>query len=190
MNWNCNSISGKRHHLELILNQQLNCFHLSQIKRYVTTIHYRLDRANAVGRGGVLIGVLDSSNIQVNNISPAASGELLAIDFSIGGFAFNLAVYYHRPAINNIDDFIAWHKTYSSCRQIIVGDKNLPDINWQTGKLKKRLNINMHKTFLNFLNTCKLSSFQHINMVTHSILFCLTWTYPYLPVNQAVLTIT
>lgn len=176
MSWNCNGISGKRHELELILDyHKPDIFALVETKlianitdREICSNYtiYRLDRINAVGRGGgVLIGVSDSSKIQVNKITPATIGELLSIDANIGSFSFNIAVYYHRPAIGNVDDLITWCRDYSSCRQIIVGDFNLPDIDWNTKSLKKRIDTKMHSSFLQFLDSVDLE--QIIKFPTH-----------------------
>lgn len=177
MSWNCNGISGKRHQLELILNQHKpDIFALTETKLTPSILDkeiccnytlYRLDRTNSIGRGGgVLIGVSDSSNIQVNKITPALVGEILTIDVNIESFSFNIAVYYHRPIINNVDDFISWCSDYSSCRQIIVGDFNLPDIDWNTKTLKKRINPSMHNNFLKFLDTTDLE--QTVNFPTNN----------------------
>lgn len=177
LSWNCNGLSGKRHHLDIILDlHKPDIFAITETKLTSDITNkelcnnysiYRLDRTNAIGRGGgVLIGILDTSNIQVNQISPSDTGELLAIDMSIGGFSFNFAVYYHRPAINNVDDLINWCTNYSSCNQVIVGDFNLPDIDWKTRQLKKRHNVCMHESFLTFLDTTDMD--QLVNFPTHS----------------------
>ena len=65
--WNCNGISGKRHHLELLLQQyKPDIFALSESKLISSVSDkevcdkytlYRHDRVNSIGRGGgVLIG--------------------------------------------------------------------------------------------------------------------------------------
>ena len=176
MNWNCNGISGKSHQLEVALNQHKpDIFALTETKLIpcitdkeicINYTPYRLDRTGSVGRGGgVLIGVLDSSNIVVTQVLPAETGELLSIVASVGGFSFDLTVYYHRPSVRNVDDFITWCKNESSCRQVIVGDFNLPDIDWTTCNLKKRQDIHMHESFLTCIDSTDLQ--QHVKFPTH-----------------------
>ena len=176
--WNCNGISGKRHQLELVLDRHKpDLFALTETKLIGSILDkeicdnytlYRLDRVNSSGRGGgVLIGVCDTSNILVNKITPEEKGEILSLDLSIGGFSFSFTVYYRRPAINSIDDFLTWHRNQTSCNQLIVGDFNLPDIDWSKGQLKRRLNPNMHETFLNFVEASDLEQFVDFPTHTH-----------------------
>ena len=191
--WNCNGISGKRHQLELILDHHKpHLFALTETKLIGSILDkeicdnytlYRLDRVNTSGRGGgVLIGVSETSNILVNKITPEDRGEILSLDLSIGGFSFSFTVYYRRPAINSIDDFLTWHRNQTSCNQLIVGDFNLPDIDWSKGQLKRRLNPNMHESFLNFVEASDLEQFvdfpTHTHTETPSTLYSLTWTSP------------
>lgn len=74
MSWNCNGISGKRRQLEMILDHHKpDIFALIETKLTPCIADkeiccnytlYRLDRTNSIGGGGgVLITVLDSSNI-------------------------------------------------------------------------------------------------------------------------------
>ena len=176
MCWNCNGISGKRHQLEILLNHHKpDIFALVETK-LISSINdrevcdnytlYRLDRPNSPGRGGgVLIGVLDSCNILVNNISPSSKGELLSVDLIVSGFPFTFVVYYHRPCVKNIDDFIYWYHNQSSFNHLIVGDFNLPDIDWSDRSLKKHQNTSMHSAFLNLLESSDLD--QLITVPTH-----------------------
>ena len=49
---------------------------------------FRYDRTFEIGRGGgVLIGVADSTNIKVSNVSKIDDGELLAINVDVSGFS-------------------------------------------------------------------------------------------------------
>ena len=118
--WNCNGISGKRHHLELLLHQHKpDIFALSESKLIPSISDkevcdkytlYRHDRVNAIGRGGgVLIGVLDSSNIKLSDVFRSECSEILSLDLDVCGFSFTFAVYYRRPSTRNIDDYTDWY---------------------------------------------------------------------------------
>lgn len=174
--WNCNGISGKRHHLELLLQQyKPDIFALSESKLISSVSDkevcdkytlYRHDRVNSIGRGGgVLIGILDTSNIKVNNVFKSNIGEILSLELDVCGYSFTFAVYYRRPVAGHVDDFIDWYNLQTSCNHIIVGDFNLPEIDWKTKTLKSRHNPTMHESFLDLIETSDLE--QLITDVTH-----------------------
>ena len=174
--WNCNGISGKRHHLELLLHQHKpDIFALSESKLIPSISDkevcdkytlYRHDRVNAIGRGGgVLIGVLDSSNIKLTDVFRSESSEILSLDLDVCGFSFTFAVYYCRPSTRNIDYFTDWYTQLSTCNHVIVGDFNLPEIDWRTKSLKSRHNPSMHESFLELIESSDLE--QLITDATH-----------------------
>ena len=178
MYWNCNGISGKRPNLDYVLEHyRPDIFALAETKLIPSILDreicdgytvYRLDRkCSGVGRGGgVLIGISESSNITVNNISSSKTGELLYLNLSVSGFSFMFAVYYRRPSLTSVDDFIEWYHTASSNNQLIVGDFNLPDISWPEQTLKNRNSVVMCQSFLNLLNSSDLE--QKISTPTHN----------------------
>ena len=175
--WNCNGISGKRHQLEVILEQHKpHIFALIETKLIPSISDreicdgytlYRHDRANTAGRGGgVLIGVSDSTNIKVNNILSSHVGELLSVEIDVCGFSFVYTVYYRRPCLKNVDDFITWYSNHNNPNHFIVGDFNLPDIEWSTHTLKKRVDLHMHESFLNLVDSSDLE--QKVLFPTHT----------------------
>ena len=93
MYWNCNGISGKRHHLELLLEQHKPLVFAIVETKIISSISdkevccgytlYRRDRQNAKGRGGgILVGILDTSNIKVAKVVSSNLGEILTLDLS------------------------------------------------------------------------------------------------------------
>lgn len=172
--WNCNSISGKTHFLETELNANSpDIFALTETKIDSTfsdnsiCTNYTLYRHDRVlGGGGVLIGILNSCNIKVNYIDKCEFGEILALGLEISGFSFIMAVYYHRPVHRNVDDIIRWFNNQTHHDIVIVGDFNLPDIEWKTKSLKTNRDAQLHNNFLNFLIVNNLS--QPITFPTHT----------------------
>ena len=85
LSWNCNGISGNRHHLEsLLLRHNPHILALTETKLVPEMTDkeicngytlFRYDRTFGIGRGGrVLIGVADSTNIKVSNVSKIDDG--------------------------------------------------------------------------------------------------------------------
>jgi hypothetical protein len=125
-----------------------------------------------VGRGGgVLVGISDSSNIHILKCNKYDGGEILSLDVNVNGFSFAFVVYYHRPCVKNIDDFLAWDKSLLSAKTVVDGDFNLPDIVWRTSSLKNRRNLYMHTSFLDFLDSsdCEVThSYSRKHVGSHS----------------------
>lgn len=75
MFWNSNGINGKRHNLKVMLKSHTpDLFALTETKLIPSITDgevcdkyslHRYDRTFGSGRGGVLIGISDSSNIKV-----------------------------------------------------------------------------------------------------------------------------
>ena len=162
VSWNCNGINSKTHELELLINNHSpDIFCLSEtklepsiadnelIKNYTL---YRRDRTTGPGRGGgVLIGLSNRCPFIVSRINTHSSAEIIALDLSVCGFSFTLACYYRRPTDNQIDDIINWYFDQTCPNIIIVGDFNLPEIDWITNSLKSNRNCSMHRSFLDFI---------------------------------------
>ena len=79
-----------------------------------------------------MIGIAYSTNIKVSEVSKVDDGELLALNMDVSGFSFMFVVYYHRPSIKHVDDFLRWYCNLMSAKTVIVGDFNLPHIDWST----------------------------------------------------------
>ena len=129
---------------------------------------YRRDRHSTAGPGrggGVLIGISDACNIKVIHTYHDRDGEILSLDLDANGYRFSFTTYYHPPSVRHINDIINWFNESIACNHIIVGDFNLPDIDWDTKKLKNRSNLAIHESFLEFLSTSGLE--QIINFPTH-----------------------
>ena len=67
-----------------------------------------------------------------------AFGEILSLSLSISGFSFRFCVYYQRPIIKNVDDIINWYRSVIDPFVLIVGDFNLPDVDWHSLSVKKK----------------------------------------------------
>lgn len=176
--WNANGLRGKSHELELLIQQHSpDIFAITETKlnpaisdkevcSHDYTL-YRFDRSYGTGPGGgVLIGVNNSSSIQVNSTSRSPLGEILALELNISGFSFVLAVYYHRPLVKNVDDIIDWYQGLQNPNVLILGDFNLPEIDWSSCQIKQNNNIYMHRSFLDFINSSDL--IQHVDFPTHN----------------------
>ena len=145
--WNCNGIRGKTHILDyLLMTNKPDIFALTETKldntvsdNEISTDYtiYRRDRRNGLGPGGgVLIGVSNICPISVLNVQPSDNGELLQLDISVNGISFVLCVYYRRPVIRSVDDIIHWYSNIVNPNTIILGDFNLPGINWNDKSVK------------------------------------------------------
>lgn len=119
--------------------------------------------------GGVLIGINDLCPINLNHIYNPDYGEIIALDLTISGpgFSFTFCVYYHRPLHRTVDDIIKWYNDFITPNVIIVGDFNLPAIDWATKSLKHDHDINMHTSFLDFVNCNNLN--QSVLFPTHKL---------------------
>ena len=169
--------SGKRHHLEVLLSlHKPHIFALTETKLISSTLdreicdgytQYRRDRPNqGSGRGGgVLIGINDLCNIKVVDCFIDSTGELITTHLVVNGFSFHFVVYYRRPIVKNADDFIAWYQNQISSNLVIVGDFNLPNINWNNRTLKTCNDKSMHESFLNVIASSDLE--QKVNFPTH-----------------------
>ena len=93
-------------------------------------------------------------------------GELLSVEIDVCGFSFVYTVYYRRPCLKNVDDFITWYSNHNNPNHFIVGDFNLPDIEWSTHTLKKRVDLHMHESFLNLVDSSDLE--QKVLFPTHT----------------------
>ena len=176
--WNANGLCGKAHELELLIQQhQPDIFAITETKlnpqisdkeisSHAYTL-YRFDRINGVRPGGgVLIGINEHSSIQVNSVSKSPIGEILSLDLNISGFSFVLVAYYHRPSIKQVDDIIEFCQALQNPNILLVGDFNLPEINWSTNQLKRNNDLYMHQSFLEFINSSDLT--QHVLFPTHN----------------------
>ena len=163
--WNCNGIRGKTHILDyLLMTNKPDIFALTETKldntvsdNEISTDYtiYRRDRRNGLGPGGgVLIGVSNICPISVLNVQPSDNGELLQLDISVNGISFVLCVYYRRPVIRSVDDIIHWYSNIVNPNTIILGDFNLPGINWNDKSVKPNAtDKQMCETFLDFANS-------------------------------------
>ena len=177
VSWNCNGISSKSHELELLINNHSpDIFCLCEtklepsiadneiVKNYTI---YRRDRTTGPGRGGgVLIGLSNKCPFIVSRINNCCSGEIVALDLSVCGFSFTLACYYRRPTVKQVDDIIDWYFDQTCPNIIIVGDFNLPEIDWTNNSLKSNRDSHMHNAFLDFIMCNNLV--QKVNKPTHN----------------------
>ena len=168
--WNCNGIRGKTHTLDyLITTNKPDIFVLTETKLDTTisdneistdyTI-YRRDRRDGLGPGGgVLIGVLNYCPVSVVNSQPSDNGEILQLNMSVNGFSFVLCVYYRRPAVRSVEDIIHWYSNIVNPNTIILGDFNLPGIDWNDKVIKPGATDKlMCETFLDFVNSNDLTT--------------------------------
>ena len=176
VSWNCNGLSSKTHELDLLLAQHSpDIFCLCETKLDPTIADneltknytiYRRDQTSGPGRGGgVLIGLSNGCPFNVSRINSSCPGEIIALDLSICGFSFTLACYYRRPIDKQIENIMNWYYNQTCPNIVIVGDFNLPDIDWINCSLKSTRDSTMHTLFLDFLECNNL--LQLVNQPTH-----------------------
>ena len=176
MSWNCNSIAGKAHHLDYMIHHDSpDIIALSETKLNSAILDseiisgytvYRRDRTAGQG-GGVLIAVSDSTSIKVIGVYSDPNNEIISVDLDYHGYSFTLACYYRRPSIKSISDILDWYEKQTNHNIMIVGDFNLPEIDWYSKSLKSSCDQAMHETFLDFVEINNLS--QPIISPTHKL---------------------
>lgn len=174
--WNCNGINGKTHVLEDLFKQKSpDIFALTETKLKCTTHDnetskdytiYRYDRNSDSGfGGGVLVGISNSCNISVLSCNKYEHGEIISLELSISGLSFVLGVYYRRPSLHSISDIVHWYSTTHNPNTLIIGDFNLPGINWSNGSAIMQQYSHLQRSFLEFLSVNDLS--QWVSVPTH-----------------------
>ena len=176
VSWNCNSISGKTHHLDCVIHHDSpDIIALCETKLNPTILDseiltgytiYRRDRTTGLG-GGVLLAISDLTNIKETNIYSDPVNEIISLDLDYHGYTFVFACYYRRPSIKNVSDILDWYERQINPNILIVGDFNLPEIDWATKSLKSNRDHTMHETFLDFVDVNNLS--QPITFPTHKL---------------------
>ncbi|KAF6036454.1 hypothetical protein EB796_005239 [Bugula neritina] len=179
ISWNCNGIRGKIHELSMLLDQQspdIFCLCETKLDSSVSDNEltrdytlYRRDRTDGLGRGGgVLIGLSNKCPFVVSRINVTHPGEIIALDLSICGYSFTIACYYRRPCIKQVEDIVNWYYDQTNPNIVMVGDFNLPDIDWNDSNrpvLKTTRETTLHQLFVDFITSNNLS--QAINKPTH-----------------------
>jgi hypothetical protein len=79
------------------------------------------------------------------------SGELLSLHLSCHWYSFTLACYYQRPITKNIDDPLEWFELLARPNVVVIGDFNLPEINWPSQTLKSNHDPKMHNDLLHLI---------------------------------------
>ena len=168
MSWNCNSIAGKSHHLDyMIYLHKPDIIALTETKLNPNICDseiisnytvYRRDRSTGQG-GGVLIAISDTLNIKVLDYYVDIQNEIISLDLNFRGFSFVIACYYRPLNIKSVTDIIDWHEKQCNPNVMIVGDFNLPEIDWDSKTLKSTRDSHMHGMFLDFLCVNDLSQF-------------------------------
>ena len=97
VSWNCNSISGKTHHLDCVIRHDSpDIIALCETKLNPTILDseiltgytiYRRDRTTGLG-GGVLLAISDHTNIKVTNIYSDPVNEIISLDLDYHGYTF------------------------------------------------------------------------------------------------------
>ncbi|KAF6026525.1 hypothetical protein EB796_015168 [Bugula neritina] len=179
ISWSCNGIRGKIHELSKLLDQQspdIFCLCETKLDSSVSDNEltrdytlYRRNRTDGLGRGGgVLIGLSNKCPFVVSRINVSHPGEIIALDLSICGYSFTIACYYRRPCIKQVEDIVNWYYDQTNPNIVMVGDFNLPDIDWNDSNrpvLKTTRETNLHQLFVDFIISNNLS--QAINKPTH-----------------------
>ena len=127
-----------------------------------TNFHlYRADRKNSVKKkgGGVCVFIPKHYPFTVLYSPPVKGVEYLAVDIYFGSFSFTLIVVYLPPnspyeTVRNLCETLLLFLSDFNKHFLIVGDFNLPSIDWQnlTGKTDQA------KLFLDFLTSTNLTN--------------------------------
>lgn len=138
---NCNSIIGKLNTIKchvIAYNPDIICITETKIDDMIDdneilgnqyTI-WRKDRDNR--GGGVLVAINNNSSIKVSSCN-CGPGESVTLNIQIHSkLCFKLLTMYRPPTYSeqNLDHFQELLEEVSSYNSIILGDFNLPDINW------------------------------------------------------------
>lgn len=124
---------------------------------------WRKDRAQ--GAGGVLIAMKNDSNAKVLD-SKSGPGECVVIKIQIHDkIVFNVVTFYRPPSEYELDNLKEIIETYSEANSsIIVGDFNLPDIEWSANPPHVKPTSNrkaLHQRALDIITEADLMQFVH-----------------------------
>lgn len=95
----------------------------------------------------MLIGISNSNNISVLSSNRYEHGKIISLVISISGTTFLLGFYYRKPSLGSIDDMANWlYNIMSQQNIIIIGNFNLPGIDWLNGTVVSRYNLSRYVT--------------------------------------------
>ena len=106
--------------------------------------------------GGVLIAIKTDIDIECEKVNVSSKAEMMSVSLKSGGTNYCITVCY-RVGTLGMENFkeIEWHLSNIISRKkfqthIVVGDFNLPDINWTANSSSSELGHNFIELFNNF----------------------------------------
>ena len=102
--------------------------------------------------GGVLIAVKNVDHLKITN-AQYGPGESVSLSLSYFDLRFDLITYYRPPSEHQLDDLESLIESTTQEHTILVGDLNLPDIDWTSynGVAKESLRKGFHRKALSLI---------------------------------------